>query len=190
MTNASIVGIILCLAGLLIAFRGHSLYRTSMGLIGFCAGAIFIYRLTAEMTPLVALVACLVGGFVCAAVMIFVYRVSVFTLGAVAIAQVITVDPAMLIIIALGAGGGLVALILEKAVVATATAALGAYAVVSGASLLMSRIPLGPEGVWPTLASGELVPRETIHLVAFAGIALLGIGAQLRGKKNTEPEDE
>lgn len=150
--------------GLLNCFFGYRLFKVLLGIYGFVLGATGGFALAgavAEGQTLWLVVGMVVGGLVGAAVMVLLYFVGVFVVGAVAGALLasligaalnVNLPSAAILVVALAVG--LIALALQRTVIILSTAFSGAWGVVSGlASLLTGRAalllnPINRPGVW------------------------------------------
>jgi hypothetical protein len=136
--------------GLLNCFLGYRIFRFMLGVYGFVLGAIaglVIAGLVTDPEGWGLVLPAFIGGVVGAGLMVLLYLVGVFVVGAAAgvllVSAVgagldVTMPPAVVIIVAVVLG--IVALILQKVVIVVATALSGAWAAVMGAvSLIVGR---------------------------------------------------
>jgi hypothetical protein len=188
-------------AGLVVCLCGHRLFRVVLGLVGFATGA----ALTAGVASLVVgadrpvvLVAACVGGLISGFSLVWAYTVGTFLVGAAGGAVVGSaiggcfggawIEAAIVVLLALA--GGVLALKVERVVLAAATAVIGAAGVVAGGLFIV----LG-ERVVADLAeravSGD-APDVTgwVALGAWAVLAVIGCATQLGSGKKKKEKDE
>ncbi len=132
--------------GLLYCFAGYRLFRLILGMTGFLLAGTTAVILTAWLSSghLLSMgIALLVGGLCGSVAMLFLYRLGVFLmggLGGMVIAhQILQGRPEWWIVWAVAGsalGGGLVALLLEPAVMTLATSAIGSLLAVGSGFFL------------------------------------------------------
>jgi len=123
-----IIGAIQC-------FFGYRLFKFVLGLTGFIVGGVLAASIGYEMSQkeVVALLSGLVGGVIGAALMVALYFVGVFLIGAflggvvgVALFATAGINPELAVLLILGVIGGVVALIFQKFMIIVSTAFIGA----------------------------------------------------------------
>ncbi|MBN2309946.1 MAG: DUF4203 domain-containing protein [Candidatus Hydrogenedentes bacterium] len=167
--------------GILYCFLGYRALKFVIFLTGFAlAGTVAcaIAAWASQGNPLVCLIAGLVGGILGAVAILVLYKVGVFCLGLMAgalIAQTVLAGrgDAWVVWAVIGAGGlgGLVALVLERPIMTLATAALGAWMIVSGAAFFY----VGPgffDGFDEPFVPGS---RRFWLVTSWAALALTGL---------------
>ena len=180
--------------GTLYCFLGYRTAKFVIGMTGFLIAGVVASLVVGVLTEghLISIgVGALIGGASGAMALFFLYRTGVFLLGllgtTLAAYNVLTERPETWIpfaILGLGVLGGLIALLIERPVVTLATAAIGAWLVVSGvAYFLLGSTFLGDYG--ETLESNE----ATVLLVAWGLLACLGVFAQFvtRSRAGAKP---
>ena len=178
--------------GLLYCFLGYRMLKFILGLTGFLiAGsvAIVIIGWITEGHAISMIAAMLIGGASGAFALFFLFRVGVFSiglLGAVLVANNILGDKpeswTPLAILGCGLGGGLIALIMERPVLSLATAAIGAYMIVSGGSYLI----YGQEQITDMRDVFSLDYEQQYALIVWAVLAATGFFAQLSLHKDDD----
>ncbi len=179
--------------GTLYCFLGYRTAKFVIGMTGFLiAGAVasILVGILTEGHLVSVGVGALIGGLSGAMALFFLYRTGVFLLGllgaTLAAYNVLAERPETWIpfaILGLGVLGGLISLLIERPVVTLATAAIGAWLVVSGvAYFLLGSTFLGDYG--KTLESNE----ATVLLVAWCVLACLGVFAQFVTRARPAPK--
>jgi len=178
--------------GLLYCFLGYRMLKFILGLTGFIiAGsvAVVIVGWITEGHAISMLVAALIGGASGAFALFFLFRVGVFSiglLGAVLVANNLLGDKpdswTPLAILGSGLGGGLIALVLERPVISLATAAIGAFMIVSGGSYFI----YGKENVTDIRGVFSLDYEQQYALIAWAVFTATGFFAQLSLHKDDD----
>lgn len=133
--------------GVLSCFWGHRIFRLLFGLIGFALGGLLTGGIALFMTGemMTAALAGAVGGVVGAAVLLGLYTVAVFVLGActaIAVGALLSAFYGQFDIAAwtlLAVIGGLVAILAQKFAVVVATASLGAWNIVVAGVYVVTR---------------------------------------------------
>lgn len=175
--------------GTLYCFLGYRTLRFVLGLTGFLmAGGVAatLVNWVSQGNQLAALIALFVGGMCGAFALYFLYRTGVFLLGMMGTAliahNVLSAQPDTwipLAVIGVAVFGGLVALLLERPVILLATAALGAWMVVSGVAYFI--VGSGEqEGLTKVLESEE---QRMIILASWAILAVAGALSQVATTK-------
>ncbi len=208
--GALIIGaIISILIGIAFCFFGYRIFRILLAVLGFIAGAlagvavaqlIMAAQETVANPALYLILGGLIGGVIGAVLLIFLYVVGIFLLGAAlgallayAITPALTSDQTALIVavILLGLIGGVLALVLQRALIIISTSFSGAWTIVSGFSLLLSPrrgLAMGPisgrlQGI--TAPTAAMTTSTIISLVAWIVLAIAGMVVQFAwtGKK-------
>jgi len=175
--------------GTLYCFLGYRTLRFVLGLTGFLmAGGVAatLVNWISQGNQLAVLIALFIGGMCGAFALYFLYRTGVFLLGLMGTAliahNVLSAQPDTWIpvaVIGVAVLGGLVALLLERPVILLATAALGAWMVVSGVAYFI--VGSGElEGLTKVLESEE---QRMIMLASWAILAVAGALSQVATTK-------
>jgi hypothetical protein len=188
-------------AGLVVCFCGHRLFKVALGLIGFAAGAALaagIATLVVDGDRTIVLVAACIGGVISAFALVWAYYVGTFLVGAAGGAVVGSAIGASVagawievaIVVVLALAGGVLALKVERVVLAAATAVIGAAGVVAGGLFIL----LG-ERVVADLAERAVsgaAPDVTgwVAIGAWGVLAVTGCGTQLGSGKKKKEKDE
>ena len=170
----------LLIAGFLVCFFGYRLLRLTLALTGFGVG-LALGLAVAGLVPNASQVLTIVVGVVCgilgALAAALLYRLGVFLLGAAAglLAAGIVIAATgwhyqLLIRITAAILGGVLTLLLERALVSLLSAFAGAWAIVAGAFRL-----LGSYGV-----AGKPPDNYGVMVACWLVLALIGAGIQLR----------
>jgi hypothetical protein len=144
----AIAALISIALGLLNCFLGYRLFRFMLGVYGFVLGAalgVVLAGILAEGNLLVLVLAAVVCGLLGAGLMVALYFVGVFVVGAVAGALLASlvgaglgIELPVLVTLVLAVVVGIVALFLQRVVIVLSTAFSGAWAVVSGGTSLLT----------------------------------------------------
>ena len=175
--------------GTLYCFLGYRTLRFVLGLTGFLmAGGVAatLVNWISQGNQLSVLIALFIGGMCGAFALYFLYKTGVFLLGLMGTAliahNVLSAQPDTWIpvaVIGLAVFGGLIALLLERPVILLATAALGAWMVVSGVTYFI--VGSGePGGLTEVLESEE---QRMIVIASWAVLAVAGALAQIATTK-------
>jgi hypothetical protein len=203
--TAIIAGLISILLGIANCFFGYRIFRVLLGIIGFIGGAaaglaiiqalVVAGNISSSGSLLYYILAALIGGAIGAVLLIFVYFIGVFLLGALMglllgsyIAQAVGGGDNVILIaaIVLALVGGILALILQRAVIIIATAISGAYSIVWGIALLVS------PGVVTRMLSGQTAIMQSAPVLLLVGWVILAIAGMVvqfawTGKKKPKP---
>lgn len=175
--------------GTLYCFLGYRTLRFVLGLTGFLmAGGVAatLVNWISQGNQLSVLIALFIGGMCGAFALYFLYKTGVFLLGLMGTAliahNVLSAQPDTWIpvaVIGLAVFGGLIALLLERPVILLATAALGAWMVVSGVTYFI--VGSGePGGLTEVLESEE---QRMIVIASWAVLAVAGALSQIATTK-------
>ncbi len=186
------------IAGALICFWGYRILKLSLAIIGLVAGAGIGWEVASSVAHAsegVALVCALAGGLIGMVLVLWLYYLGIFLLGAAAgtvLAGAVfngtahQVQP--IILLAIPVLFGVIALLAQKFMIALSTAFSGSYLVVAG--------------IWPFVAGSQRAPQIWLHpaqggssgtlgyaaLVLWIVLALAGAGSQLRARhRKIEP---
>jgi hypothetical protein len=186
---------VLLLAGVLACFAGERLLRVVLGIYGFIAGAMVSSSVVGVSNTTGMLMAAVVGGFLGAVVLVFAWFVGVSLVGAgLAVAaahlvwsQVGRGDPPAVAIIVVAVAGAVGALFIQKYVVVTATAFLGAWTIVIAAVNAMPQRALarGSSDTEVWILYPTSTPASRWVPIAWIALGLAGAAMQLSrtGKK-------
>lgn len=184
--------------GTLYCFLGYRTLRFVLGLTGFIlAGSVagVLAGWVSEGNTIAMLISAAIGGIAGAIALSFLYKTGVFLLGLMGGTLIahncLSERPEAwipLVVLGIGFVGGMIALLIERPVISTATAALGAWLVVAGVLFFLGGadlIGLG-ETLWEPLAGTE---NRTIVLAVWALLAFSGLAAQLATHKSKKPRN-
>ncbi len=174
--------------GTLYCFLGYRTLKIVIALTGFImAGAVggALAAWISQSHTVATLVGAGIGGIAGALALFFLYKAGIFVLGFLAATMiglntvgVLDESWAPWAVLGIGVGGGIVALLLERLMMTLATAALGAWIVVSGLAFFVLGPPLlrtleppidlsGHEGAlllaWVILAAGGAIMQFATH---------------------------
>jgi hypothetical protein len=177
--------LLLAVAGLFVCLRGYSAFHFGLGVTAFLVG---VYAATTQFAllppdpPWLALAAVVAVGFILALLVLALYRVGVFLLGAIAgvlaalaLEQFLPTDAGTraLVLLAAGVVGGLLSSLVERLALTIVTAVVGGLMITSaifrpgGATSFGSHIP-----------HVSSFPADPIFLGSWAVLALLGLVVQ------------
>lgn len=175
--------------GTLYCFLGYRTLRFVLGLTGFLmAGGVAatLVNWISQGNQLATLIALFIGGMCGAFALYFLYRTGVFLLGLMGTAlithNVLAAQPDTwipLAVLGLAVAGGLFALLIERPVILLATAALGAWMVVSGVAYFI----VGSSELEELPKILESEEQRTIVLASWAVLALAGALSQVATTK-------
>jgi len=190
-----IMGIQLAL-GILLWFLGYRIFKSVLGFYGFLIGAALGGGLASVLGAgqLIAVIAAVVVGLVCAVLAVSLYFVGVFLAGAalgvfagISLSGALKGVPLLTLIlaVALGVIGGLLALLLQKLIIILSTASIGSAEIVLGAAYFLTS---GRALQWfgrPYAARNELGPLVILwFLLVAAGVLVQYF---ITGRKRPEP---
>jgi|GEM_PF-480331 len=205
-----IPALISILLGIAYCFFGYRIFRVLLAIAGFVAGAlvgaaivqqILTTQGVVEGNTLYLVLGALLGGGIGAVLMIFLYFIGIFSLGAAVgfalgliVGTAIGAEPNMVLLI----GGiaavicGVLALILQRVVIIITTAISGAGNIVTGLALLV--VPVGTiqrllEAQDPTAVAPDLLADYAWMGVLWLVLAVAGMIVQFlwTGKKKPKP---
>ena len=176
-------------AGTLYCFLGYRTLRFVLGLSGFLmAGTVaaILVNWISQGNELAMLIALCVGGMCGAFALYFLYRTGVFLIGLMGTALiahvVLAAQPDTWIpfaVVGIAVVGGLFALLIERPIILLATAALGAWMVVSGVTYFI----VGSSGLDELTKVLESDNQRTIVLASWAVLAVAGALSQIATTK-------
>jgi len=176
-------------AGTLYCFLGYRTLRFVLGLSGFLmAGTVaaILVNWISQGNELAMLIALCVGGMCGAFALYFLYRTGVFLIGLMGTALiahvVLAAQPDTWIpfaVVGIAVVGGLFALLIERPIILLATAALGAWMVVSGVTYFI----VGSSGLDELTKVLESDDQRTIVLASWAVLAVAGALSQIATTK-------
>ncbi len=174
--------------GTLYCFLGYRTLKIVIALTGFALAGAVAAALAAWISQgntIATIAGACIGGIAGASALFFLYKAGVFVIGFLAGALIGLNTVGMLdetwapwAVLGIGVGGGVIALLLERAMMTLATAALGAWIVVSGLAFFLLGPPLmrtletpfeftGQEGAllltWVILAAGGAIMQFATH---------------------------
>lgn len=188
--------------GLLYCFFGYRIFKVLLGILGFVVGASVAAKFVFDTfggEPVLTIVAGLVGGVIGTVLLVFLYFVGVFLLGAwlgsllgVLLTGGGESTAALVIIVVLAVMGGIVTVVFQKLMIILSTALGGSWAIVYGISHLLGG---GPDSIQsfqyhPNLRA--LRPMGVWGYAMFLGWIILGIAGlvvQYRLAREERPEE-
>jgi hypothetical protein len=180
--------------GLLNCFFGYRIFRVLLGIYGFVVGAgvgIFVASNLAAGQALWLAVGAVAGGIIGAVLMVLLYFVGVFVVGAFggvllvnAIGAVTGFAVPTVVVIIAAVVVGILALILQRAVLVLLTAFAGAWAAVSGGALLLAGRSLPAISIIARPATWEQanLPMLAI-LISWLVLGVVGMSVQFRATR-------
>ena len=180
----------LVIGGALACFAGQRLFRIVLGIYGFIAGAMLASSMMGISNTAGMLLAALIGGIVGSVILVFAYFVGIALVGAglgafiahVAWSQTRTPEPPVMVVMAFGIVGAIVALILQRYVIIVSTAFSGAWTLIVGALALVGERGLARAAseadVW-VLYPFTPAPGQRWVPIAWIALSLIGIAVQL-----------
>ncbi len=190
-STALLIALVTIAFGLLNCFFGYRIFRVLLGLYGLVLGAFVGLTVAANVSggqTLWLIVGAIVGGLVGAALMVLLYFVGVFLVGAAAgalltnaIGAMLGFDMPTLVVIIVAVVVGVIALIAQRLIIILATAFGGAWLAVSGGMMLFTGESLPGLGVFTLPATWERATVGTlIILAAWLVLAIAGTVVQFR----------
>lgn len=182
--------ILLLVGGLLACFAGYRLFKVVLGVYGFILGALIGSSAVGGDSTTWMLAAALIGGVLGALALILAYFAGVALVGGAAAALLLHLalapfgrEPHMLVVVAVGIAGAVVAMMLQRYVIVLTTAFGGAWTV------LVAGLALSGEGIATRAAAKGNVwiaypfnpaPGERWTLAAWVVLGIVGTLVQLR----------
>lgn len=176
-------------AGTLYCFLGYRTLRFVLGLTGFLmAGTVaaILVNWISQGNELAMLIALCIGGMCGAFALYFLYRTGVFLIGLMGTALIAHIVLAAqpdtwipLAVVGIAIIGGLFALLIERPIILLATAALGAWMVVSGVTYFI----VGSSGLDELTKVLESDDQRMIVLGSWAVLAVAGALSQIATTK-------
>jgi hypothetical protein len=192
--SGTLTGLVAIALGLVACFFGCRLLRVVLATTGFVLGAVLVLvvaSLVGRGEPYVLLAAAAVGGIIGAVIVLSVYKLGVFLVGATAgallggtVGATLGGDLRVAVIVLAAVAVGIVALLFQGTMIILATACSGSWvAAQAGASLLAGRTL-----EWGDLLSSPLVPAGggwyTAGFVAvWLVLGIAGAVVQFRSRK-------
>jgi hypothetical protein len=181
--------------GILACFWGYRIVKLLLGIIGFVLGAAGGWELASSLVPgheLVALVCAGIGGIVGAVLCIWLFLLGIFLLGASAGTVVASAvfagtghQAQPLLFLAFAVVFGLLALLLQKFMIAVSTAFSGSYLVTAGILRLIAGQHTGPLWFDPSHTGAPDVLGYVVLAFWFV-LGLVGVSFQFRGSRRRE----
>jgi len=172
-------------AGLIYCFVGYKLLKFVLGLTGFIiAGsvAVLLINWATDGHALSMIIALIIGGTSGAFALFFLFRTGIFAVGMLGMTifanNFLGDRPeswSPLAIIGLGIVGGLIALVLERPVLALATATIGSWMIVAGGTYFLTDAP----EITDIRDAFVVESDQMLQLVVWAVLAATGFTAQL-----------
>jgi hypothetical protein len=181
-------------AGLVYCFVGYKLLKFVLGLTGFIiAGsvAVLLVSWATDGHAISMIIALLIGGTAGAFALFFLFRTGIFAVGMLGMTifsnNFLGDRPESwtpLAIIGLGVVGGLIALVLERPVLALATATIGSWMIVAGGTFFVA----GSPEITDIREAFVVESDQMLQLVVWAVLAATGFTAQLSITKDKEDD--
>lgn len=192
-SGAAVLAAVLSIAlGLLNCFFGYRIFKVLLGIYGFGLGMVvgfLVADTVAQGRVPWPVVGAVVGGVVGATLLVLLYFLGVFVVGAVAgallanlVGTALGIPMPDLVILIVAAVVGIIALVLQRAAIILATAFSGAWGVVGGTALLLTGRtaflvnPLSRPQAWHRPSSPLLVGG----LVLWLALGIAGAVVQFR----------
>jgi hypothetical protein len=183
--------------GLLTCFAGYRLFRLLLAVYGFVLGAVVGLAMASGLTggeTLWVIAGALIGGLTGAVLLVLLFFVGIFVIGAAGGALLANLvggglawDVPALVTVLAAVAGGVLALFLQRFGIVAFTALNGAWAVVGGVAALFTgralelSVMLGRLDAW----EGADLPY-LVGLIAWLGLALIGAAVQLATTSHEE----
>ncbi len=177
--------------GMLCCFWGYRAFKIVLGIVGFALGAYFGAIIAAHFTGgfgVIAVVAGIIGGLIGGSLIVFVYYLGVFVLGALGgwviytmITGAVGYGPHTVLLILLALLGGILALFFQKFVIIVSTAFFGSWLIVSGGFSLLGS-GLGPLDLfyYPWSLIRPVGGLNTIIVICWVALGIIGSIFQFR----------
>lgn len=182
--------------GVLYCFLGYRTIKFLVGVSGFAlAGAVAgtLAAIFAHDNWWVVGGTALFGGICGAFALLFLYRAGIFFVGVVGASMVAqgvlsawTFSWEPWAIVAAGLAGGLVALLVERAIISVATAAIGAWVVVCAGAFFL----VGPAVLEDLTGPSHTAQHGPIMISCWAGLALAGAVTQVFTGRQPRPTEK
>jgi hypothetical protein len=181
--------VVLLAGGAIACFAGYRLFRLVLGVYGFILGALVASSIVGTGDAWTIILAALAGGAVGALILLVGYFVGVALVGAGVGALLITVawkpfggEPHWAALLAAAALGAIAAMSFQRHVIIIATAFVGAWTMLAGASTLMlgkgARAASSVNDIWVVYPNSGGQSGMWIYVVWIAA-ALVGLYVQL-----------
>lgn len=176
--------------GLLFCFVGYRIFKLVLGIVGFAAGAILgtLAGFALGGKPVWAIVGGIAGGIGGAVLLVLLWFVGIFLLGAgLAVMliglplQAVGVGVPRIALLVIGIVGGIVALFLQKLIIVISTAFGGSMNLVTGVTYLLFRGRVTPVNMPAVLGRATLAWMLAAWLLL--GIAGIFVQYKLTGKR-------
>ncbi|HEX5069754.1 MAG TPA: DUF4203 domain-containing protein [Vicinamibacterales bacterium] len=187
---ATPTAVIFAIGGLFTCFAGYRLFRIVLALNGFIAGALIASHIPSQANTWTILMAMIAGGVVGALVMFFAYFVAVGLIGAGLAAmilhyiwKIIGGDPPTLLLVVVCVVGAVIALQIQRWVVAFGTSIAGSWTFLVGVMALTGNpkalIAASAPNIWVVYPI-DLLPPTWWMMLAWVVLAVIGFVVQLR----------
>jgi hypothetical protein len=177
------------LIGALECFFGYRVFKTVLGLIGFLAGAILgaVIGYSLSGNRIVSILAGILGGFIGAGLLVTLYFVGVFVIGALLggiLAEMLFTlfsrSSVPVVIVVLAVIGGVLAVIFQKFMIIVSTSFSGAYLAVNGLAYLFNN-PGSSTDIWAILKGQG--SHEFVVLLCVIVLGSIGMFVQYRSTR-------
>ena len=179
------------LIGMLCCFWGYRAFKIVLGIVGFAAGAYFGAIIAAHFTGgfgAIAIIAGVIGGLIGGSLIVAVYYLGVFVLGALGgwviytmITGAVGYGPHIVLLILLALLGGILALFFQKFIIIVSTAFFGSWLIVSGGFSLLGS-GFGPLDLfyYPERLLRPVGGLNTIIVICWVALGIAGSIFQFR----------
>ncbi len=195
----AVVALIPLAIGAISCFWGHRLFRVVLGIVGFIVAGFlagsFVFTLSGG-SVVVAAIAAVVGGFIGAFLVSFIYYIGVFVLGAAGgwilgtiVTGVAGYDSRFVIGIVLAVLCGILAVVFQRIILIVATATIGAWNIVAALYFLAGGVWYSPLVFWnPGWMFQIDGARFYLIFVFWLALSIVGIIFQMRfgGRRRIE----
>jgi len=140
--NENILAFVLIIIGLVYCFFGYRIFKIILAIFGFAIGAPLSASIAYGASggeEIIVIIAAIIGGIVCAGLMVFLYFIGVFLLGAgigcllgIIFAQAVSFYPPPVFLLIIAVIGGILTLVFQKLMIIITTSFGGSWSIVTG----------------------------------------------------------
>jgi hypothetical protein len=200
-SSTLLIALVLICFGLLNCFFGYRIFRILLAIYGFVLGALVGIIVAGTIAPgqtLWLIVGAIAGGAIGAVLMIVLYFVGVFVIGALggallanAIGTILGITMPTVVVIIAAVVVGIIALIAQRAVLILVTAFAGAWGAIGGGMLLFTGQSLPALGTFARPAAIEQANMPTlIILIVWLILGIAGTIVQFHMTREVKAEPE